>query len=215
VVLALGALVALAVLQQVVVPPIAEQRLRHRLERTGSVERVDIAAVPALKLAFGHADRVTVRMRSVSTAPARLADLLASTRATARLDASAATVRVGPLTLRDARLRKRGSELDGRASVRAQDLRAALPPGLTVAPVASGAGALVFAGTASFLGRSVSARAAALARGGRVVVVPDVPFGELLTLTVFSDPRLYVQDIGARPQPGGFGLSARARLRER
>jgi hypothetical protein len=206
---------ALALLQQLVVPPLAEQRLRHRLERIGSVERVDIAAVPALELAFGHADRVTVRMRSATTGPARLADLLASTRATASLDASAATVRVGPLTFRDASLRKRGGELEGRASVRAHDLSAALPPGLTVAPVASGGGELVFAGTATFLGRTVSARALAVARGGRLVVMPDVPFGGLLTLTVFSDPRVYVQDIAARPEPDGFGLSARARLPER
>jgi hypothetical protein len=206
---------ALALLQQLVLPPLAEQRLRHRLERIGSVERVDIAAVPALKLAFGHADQVTVRMRGATTGPARLADLLASTRATAGLDASAATVRVGPLTFRDASLRKRGGELEGQASVRAQDLGAALPPGLAVAPVASGGGELVFAGTATFLGRTVSARAVAVARGGRLMVMPDVPFGELLTLTVFSDPRVYVQDIAARSEPDGFGLSARARLPER
>lgn len=210
----MGAVVALAALQQVVVPPIAEHRLSDRLEHIGRVERVEIAAVPALKLAFGHADRVTVRMRSSTTAPAGLANLLADARATAGLEASAATARVGPLTFRDASLRKRGSELDGQASVRSEDLRAALPPGLTVAPVASGGGQLVFAGTATFLGRTVSARAVALARDGRLLVVPDVPFGELLTLTVFSDPRVYVQDIGARPQPDGFTLSARARLRE-
>jgi DUF2993 family protein len=206
---------ALAVVQQLVVPPIAEQRLRHRLERTGTVERVDLSALPALKLAFGRADRVSVRMGTMTTAPGRLADLLAETRAAARLDASAAAVRVGPLTFRDATLRKRAGELEGRASVRTDDLRAALPPGLTVAPVASGGGELVFAGAATFLGRTVTARAVALARGGRLLVVPDVPFGELLTLTVFSDPRVYVQDIAARPEPDGFGLSARARLRER
>ena len=211
----LAAVAALAALQQVAIPPIAEHRLRDRLGRTGPVERVEIAAVPALKLAFGRADRVTVRMRSSTTGPAGLADLLAATRATATLDASAATARVGPLTFRDASLRKRAGELDGQASVRGGDLRAALPPGLTVAPVASGGGQLVFAGTATFLGRIVHARAVVLARGGRLLVVPDVPFGELLTLTVFSDPRLYVQGVGARPQPDGFILSARARLRDR
>jgi DUF2993 family protein len=199
----------------VLVPPIAERRLRDRLGRTGSVERVDVSAIPALKLVFGHADRVNVRMGSVTTGTAGLADLLAATGATKRLDASASAVRVGPLTLRDASLRKRGDELDGQASVRAQDLRAALPAGLTVAPVASGGGELVFVGTATFLGRTISARAVALARDGGLLVVPDVPFGGLLTLTVFSDPRIQVEGIGARPQADGFTVDARARLRPR
>jgi hypothetical protein len=197
----------------VLLPPIAERRLRDRLERTGSVERVDVSALPALKLAFGHADRVSVRMRSVTTGPAGLADLLAAARGAERLAASASAVRVGPLTFRDASLRKRGDELDGRASVRTEDLRAALPPGLTVAPVASGGGQLVFVGMATFLGRTLSARAVALARDGRLLVAPDVPFGDLLTLTVFSDPRVYVEGIGARPQADGFTVDARARLR--
>lgn len=213
--IAVAVVAALAVLAQVVLPPIAQRRVRERLERTGSVERVDVSALPALKLAFGHADRVGVRMRSVTTAPTGLADLLSAARATERLDASADVVRVGPLTLRDARLRKQGDELAGQASVRAADLRAALPPGLTVTPVASGGGELVFVGTATFLGRTISARAVALARDGRLLVVPDVPFGDVLTLTVFSDPRIQVEGIGARPQADGFSVEARARLRPR
>jgi hypothetical protein len=50
------------------------------------------------------------------------------------------------------------------------------------------------------------------AREGRLVVVPDVPLGALATLTVFSDPRVLVQDVGARTASGGFVLTARATL---
>ena len=71
---------ALAVLQQVVVPPIAERRLRDRLERTGSVERVDVSAVPAQKLVFGHADRVLVLDRGRIIAGGLPADVRADPR---------------------------------------------------------------------------------------------------------------------------------------
>ncbi|MFL5820308.1 MAG: LmeA family phospholipid-binding protein [Solirubrobacteraceae bacterium] len=203
---------ALALLQQAVLPSIAQTRLRHRLERLGTVERVEVGALPALKLAFGHADRVTVRMRDSTTGRAGLADLLADTRQTDSLDASVSALRLGPLTLRDVRLGKRGLRLAGQASVGQADLDAALPPGFTVAPVASGGGVLVFAATATLFGRTVSARAFARARDGRLVVMPDVPFGDVLSLTVFSDPRVYVEGVGARPTRDGFTLTARARL---
>lgn len=208
-----GVVAVAAIAQQLALPPLAEQRLRAQLARTGSVERVEVHAVPAVKLLWGRADRTVIRMRESTAGQQRLADLLAQSSATTRLDASVATLHIGPLTMRDALLRKRGDQLTGESSVTDADLRAALPPGFDVRPVAAGAGKLLFQGTATLLGQTVSARAVALARDGQVIVAPDVPFGGLLTLTVFSDPRIAVQDVGARGQPGGFTLTARARLR--
>ena len=52
-----------------------------------------------------------------------------------------------------------------------------------------------------------------LAQDGRLRIAPDVPFGGFAALTVFSDPHVYVDGVGARAAPGGFTLTARGRLR--
>jgi hypothetical protein len=208
------AVVALLAVAQLVLPSIAEHRLRDRLSHTGSVERVEVHAFPAIELLWDHADRVVVRMRDARPGPGRLADLLAQTADTDRLDASVSRARILTLRLDDVRLRKRGAELTGSATVTEPAVRAALPPQLDVRPIAAGGGSVVFQGTADILGSRVSARAVASARDGRLVLAPDVPFGGLLTLTLFSDSRVRVTDVGARPAPaGGFTFTARARVR--
>jgi hypothetical protein len=50
-------------------------------------------------------------------------------------------------------------------------------------------------------------------RNGALVAAPDVPFGGLATVTLFSSPRIAVQSVTAAPAPGGFALRARAQLR--
>lgn len=211
--LAVAALVALA-LVQLIAPGIAARNLRHRLERSGHVTSVEVHAFPAVELLWGHADRVVVRLGAAVPGPGRLADLLAATRDTDRLDARVDQLRVLTLRLRDVRLRKRGAELSGAASLTEPDLRAALPPGLDVRPIASGEGELVLQGTAALLGRRLSARAVVAVRDGRLVVSPDVPFGGLLTLTLFADPRVVVTGVSARAEPGGgFRLAADGRVR--
>lgn len=210
--LAVGALAGVAVVLQLALPALAERRLRQRLERVGSVERVHVRAFPALKLAWNRADRVELRMGRSDAGPQRFADLLAGTARTDELDAAVGAFSLGPLVLRDARVRKVGDSLVGEASITEADLRAALPDGFDLRPVAAGAGSLVLRGVGSVLGRSVSLEVVALAREGRLVLAPGAPFGALLTLTVFDDPRVLVEDVGARPRVDGFTLTARARL---
>jgi hypothetical protein len=209
-----AAVVVLLGIAQLALPAIAEHRLRDRLARTGKVERVEIHAFPALKLLWDRADDVTVRMRSARPGPGRLADLLAQTADTHDLDARVARLRVLTLQVRDVQLRKRGSRLTGMASVTGAALRAALPPQLDVRPIAVVGGAIVFQGTADVLGRRLSAQAQLYARDGRVVLAPNIPFGGLLSLTVFSDRRVEVERLAAGPGPGGgFTFTATARVR--
>jgi hypothetical protein len=45
---------------------------------------------------------------------------------------------------------------------------------------------------------------------GALVVAPDVPFGGLATITLFSNPTVAVTRVSASPTPGGFVLTAHA-----
>src|SRR5205807_5613660 len=126
------------------------------------------------------------------------------------LDASARELDTGLVTLHGANLRKRGDKLTGSATVTNADLRTAL--GGTVQglqPVASGNGELTFQGTVF----GITADATVRAQNGALVIQPDVPLLDLVTLTVFSDPHVAVEGVGATAQPGGFAFQGRARLR--
>jgi len=210
--IAAGALVGVAVVVQLALPALAERRLRERLERVGRVERVHVSAFPAVKLLWNRADRVELAMARSTPGTQRFADLLAGTARTRELDARVAALRLGPLVLRDARVRKMGDRLLGEASITEADLRDALPAGFDLRPVATGGGSLVLRGQVTLLGRTVSGEVVALAREGRLLLAPGVPFGTLLTVSVFEDPRVLVQDVGGRPRVDGFTLTARARL---
>jgi len=208
-----GGLVLLLVVAQLALPPLAEHRLRDDLERSGTVEKVQVSAFPAVKLLWHRADDVTVRMGRLRTGTRPFADLLVRTRDADKVDAVAAEQQIVTLRLLRPSLRKRGDEITLGATVTDADLRAALPPGFDVRPVAAGDGALVFEGTATVLGRRFGGRVVVAVRDGKLVLAPDVPFGGLLTLTVFSDPRVAVEDVGARQTANGFRLLARLRLR--
>jgi hypothetical protein len=93
------------------------------------------------------------------------------------------------------------------------DLRTAVPILQSVQPVASGGGQLTLRGTASLFGVSASIDATVRAQDGQLVVTPDVPLGGFATITVFGDPHLEVQGVGAKSAPGGFSVFANARLR--
>lgn len=205
-------LVLLAV-AQLVLPGLAADQVRSRLQRDGVVESVQVSAFPAVKLLWGDADNVRVRMASMRASNRRASDLLSSASGVSNLDVAVGRLVDGPLVLHDVVLRKRGAGLVGQAGVQAADLRAALPSGFDVKPVASGGGKLLLQAQAGAFGLSVTVDALLSAQNGALVVAPEVPFGALATLTVFSDPRVSVQGVGAAPAPGGYTFTAQARLR--
>src|SRR5436305_13394757 len=108
---AAGAVVVLLVLAQLLLPGIAAQRLRDRVSPSGHVLHVEVHAFPAIKLVWHRADRVVVRVAQYQSSPGQLGGQLGQTAETGSLDASAAELDAGLLTLRDAKLRKRGNTL--------------------------------------------------------------------------------------------------------
>ena len=98
------------------------------------------------------------------------------------------------------------------ATVTEADLRAAVPFLQGVQPVASSEGSLTLRGTASLLGFQASVDATVAAENGALVVAPNVPFGGIATITLFDNPHVGVQSVGAVALPGAFRISAQAML---
>lgn len=205
--------VILLVVAQLVLPGIAEQDLRDRLSRSGTVEHVHVDAFPAIKLLWNHADKVVVRMRDYRSSTSHLGSLLSEAGGVGSVDASAGTLTAGLLTVHDAVLRKRGTQVSATAEVTEADLRSAVPVLQSVVPVASGGGQLTLRGTATVFGVTATVDATAQAQNGQLVVTPDVLFGGLATITVFSNPAVDVQAVGASPTPDGFQVSATGQIR--
>jgi hypothetical protein len=215
-----GAIVLLLfAVSQAVLPSMAENRLEDRLAKDGKVSEVHVSAFPAVKLMFGKADDVQIRMDSF-TPPAGgggtnggggLGAALARTQATDKIDVLVGSLKTGPVTLRDARLTKDGDTLRAEATVSDAELRDALPAGIDVRPAATPGGQLVFDGGVSALGIEARAQARLLARDGKLVIqMQDGPIGALAAIPVFSDPRLDIQTLSALERPGGFVVRTEA-----
>jgi hypothetical protein len=208
-----GATVLLVlVLAQLFLPGIAAQQLRDRLSKNGRVLSVSVSAFPAIELLWHDADKVVVRMAGYRSGTGHLSSLLDEAGGAGSLTASATVLTAGLLTVHDATLVKRGDELTATAQVTEADLRSAVPFIDDVVPVASSGGQLTLRGTGTFLGVSATVDANVSAQHGKLVVTPDVPFGGLATVTLFDDPHVQVQGVSAAATPGGFAVTAQARL---
>lgn len=205
-----GVVLLVLIVLQFVLPGVAEQELRDQLSQSGKVLSVKVSAFPAIKLLWHHADSVVIRMGRYQSGAGPLGDRLGQTAGVGKLDASVQEFRSGALTLRDATMTKRGNELTGSATVLNADLRAAVPFLNDVQPIASGDGRLTLRGRASLLGLNATVDATVSALNGALVVAPNVPFGGIATITLFNDPHVQVQSVGAAAVPGGFRVSATA-----
>jgi len=172
---------------QLVLPGLATRTVRDQLARHGEVLSVSISAFPAIELLWHRADSATVRLRTYRSSGV-LAGALGQISGVDSVDLSIGTLTSGALTLHDVRLTKRGSQIRASAEIRDRDLRTAVPLMRSVTPVRSAHGGVVLRGEASLFGITATVDATIQALDGRIVVVPDVPFGALATVTVFSDP---------------------------
>lgn len=206
----IGVVLLVLVVAQLALPGIAAQELRSNLEQSGTVLEVKVSSFPAIKLLWHRADSVVVRMGRYRAPVSRLGQTLGGAGDATSLDASVQELDLGPLTLRNATLRKRGSAVVGSATVTQSDLRSAVFFLDNVEPIASADGKLTLRGTASFLGLTATVDATVAAQDGALVVAPDVPFGGIATLTLFNNPHIRVDSVSATDVPGGFRVSADA-----
>jgi hypothetical protein len=212
-----GVVVVVLGVGQLVLPGFAERRIRSRIEPYSTGVRVGVSAVPAVKLLWGHADKVTIAVDEYrsrqSSSGAPLGDLLARTAAIHDLDARVGLMTTHKVTLHDVVVHKAGERLTGRATVLDGELDEALPNGLKLRSRPDAEGRLLLSGRASAFGLSAGARARVLADDGALVIEPEgSALASLVKVKVFSDPRVAIDDMRARRYEGGFTVSARARV---
>jgi hypothetical protein len=201
---------------QLALPPIATDRISSRVGRYGDVASVSVTAWPAIELLWESADSAKVRARQLRLSPSQAAKLLWEARGVASLDLTASSVQLGPVRLTDARLHKRGSSLTAEAVISEADVKAALPPGLSVRLLRSEAGEVQVSASGGLFGVGPTVKAVAGPSEGRLLVHPLAPAPEGVRLTLFADPHVLVSGVGASARPGsppGYRLTMTARLR--
>lgn len=203
----------LLLLSQILLPRIAASRIRSKLARYGGAAHVTVSAWPALKLLWGDADSVHVSAGTLSISPGQAAGLLWEARGLAHLDLTAAVVKLGPLQLDHAVLRKRGQQLNGQAHASGGAVRAALPAGAGVRLLRSGSGQVEVQVHGELLGFGADVAAVAAPVDGRLVVRPTSALLGGLQLTLFSNPHVHITSLGASEDGGGYELSLGALLR--
>jgi hypothetical protein len=213
-----GAVIVAALLAtQAALPAIAQHQVRAALGPGASGVHVEIRALPAIKLLWHRADRVTItvdRLAPRASGGGTVGDMLAGLRVARRLDLRIGTLRARGLELRRVAVHKDGDAVTGSTDVDLKALRGVLPSGLRVRPVTTSDDRVGLQGTLDAFGRRRSARADLLADRGRIVVRPaGIPLASLLTVPVFSDPGISVDVLSSRPSADGMVLTARAHLR--
>jgi hypothetical protein len=215
-------LVLLAVLAQALLPGLAADRVRSRVERYGQVRSVHVSAFPAVQLLWGKAESVGVIAGRLAITPAQVAGLLweARTVDTLTVTAPAVVLRVAQLPagleVSDVRMRMHGAEVAASATMTQAQLQAALPSGLRVQPAASGEGEIEAHASGALFGLRASLAVLVRALDGALVAEPrGLPLRGIASVTLFSDTHLKVRSVGMRvlrAHPLTYGLSLRGRI---
>ena len=214
---AIGVIALVLVLAQVFLPGIAASSITSRLRKYGRVQSVSVSAWPAVKLLWGSADSLRVRALDLRLTPRQSAKLVWEGRRVSSIDMTAARAREGPLQLGEVSLRKRNNHLTAQGVASEADVRAALP-GLAVRLTGSEGGRVSVSVSGGLFGLQASVNAVAGPVDGALVARPLGLLFEGLRLTLFADPHVYVDGVGARAvtSPGGlqsYELTMSARLR--
>jgi hypothetical protein len=208
--------VALLTLAQLLLPTIAASTISSRIGRYGKVSSVTIKAFPAIKLLWGDADTVNVVARDLVLTPERTAALLHEARGAGKMTAQVESVKEGPLRLTGVRLHKNGAHVFAAGTISSTAVGEALPPGIAVKLLESGAGAVHVRVSGGLFGVGASVDAVARAESGKLVARPTGFALRAVRLTLFSDPRVEVEGVGASlaaKDASAYRLTMRARLR--
>jgi hypothetical protein len=195
--LGVGLVVVLLAVAQIVLPRVAASRIRSRVGRYGHVQSASVSAWPAVKLLWGDADSVHVKASGLKLSPKQAAALLWEGRGVGKMDIDATSVKLGPLAVDAATLRKRGASLEGEATATKAEAKTALPAGVGVSLLGSEGGKVQVRVTGGLFGVGASVEAIAEASEGKLIAHPVGFLLEGFRLTLFSDPHVHVVSVGA------------------
>jgi hypothetical protein len=202
-----GTVIVVLGLAQVFLPKLAASKISSRVGKYGSVEHVHVSAWPAIKLLWGDADTVEVQASRLRVSPSQTAKLLAEAHGINDLDLSSLSASEGSLPLSDVSLHKQGRTLSAHAFVTQADVKAALPEGFDVELLGSSEGEVEVRASGGLFGIGASVNAVAQASEGKLVVHPRGLLLEALKLTLFSDPRVYIERVEAHAASGAGGAA--------
>jgi hypothetical protein len=212
-----GLVVAVLVASQIALPAIAEHQVRSALGPQATGVHVRIEAVPAIKLLWHRADRVTVdvdRLRPHGSGGWSVGEMFSHLRVAPNLDLRVRDLSTHGVELHGVSLHKEGDVVVGHADVDVRRLEASLPFGLRIRPLTASDDAIRLEGSFAPMGGKIGARASLVADRGRIVVRPEgIPLASLVTIPVFSDDRIAIDHLAGRPTADGIALTARAHLR--
>jgi DUF2993 family protein len=202
-----GTVLVVLGLAQVFLPKLAASKISSRVGKYGTVEHVHVSAWPAIKLLWGDADSVEVRASRLRVTPSQTAKLLAEAHGISDLDLSSLSAKEGSLALSDVSLHKNARALSAHAFVSQADVRAALPEGFGIELLRSSEGEVEVRASGGLFGVGASVNAVAQASDGKLVVHPRGLLIEALKLTLFSDPRVYIERVEAHAANGAGGVA--------
>jgi hypothetical protein len=218
---AAGLIVLALIAAQLLLPGVAENRLKSDLNKQGTDAQVEIKALPAVKLLFGHADDVTIEVANLKTDEDgggddgdSLSDLLAQTKKTKKLDVHVKVLEDTLLRMQDVRVKKDGDKLTAVVKLNRSDVDEALPAELKLTDTEVPNG-LAVSGSTDVFGEQIDAEAKIYADDdGSLVLEPsDDLLGDLVSVPIFEDPRVAVDSISARNSGDGYVVTARGHLR--
>jgi hypothetical protein len=209
---AVGGIVAVLGLAQLLLPVLAAQRVRSQLARYGTVRSASVSAFPAIELLWGRAQSATVSAANLTMDAPQLGELLWQARGVQRLELRAESIHVGSLAMLHATARKNGGELYTQGTITEAQLRAALPGSTAFGLVGRAPDGVEVRVGGSLLGVGASVEALLSARDGKLVAQPHgIPFAGLVKLTLFSSAHLYVQDFDLIRAPSAGGADGEPR----
>jgi hypothetical protein len=199
---------------QLVLPTLAAHIVRGRLAKDGRVISVSVSAFPAVELLFGDADTINVKMATYRGSESQVASRIGQSSGVSHLNMTINTVSSGLVTITAVKVTKRGNHFTGSGRVTESALRSAIPLLESVTPVASHDGQLTLRGTSADLPivGSVTADADVGVENGKVVVAGRGLLGSFLHLTVWSNPKVYVESLAGTAASQAIALSAVWRL---
>ncbi len=216
-----GLLCAALAAAQVLLPRVAEGRIRANLGEQSTGLKVDVHASPAIKMLLGKVDRVKIRADELraddSPSAPPVDELLSRAGAISQLDVRIGEVQApAGVRVRDVAVRKDGDAISVRAGLDLARLKAVMPAGIDLKPLPAPDGEIRLGGSASPFGEKIGAGVRLIARDGAVVMQPEgLPFASLVSVPVFSSDRISVDGLGASPAGDGLDVSVRAHLLDR